>query len=314
MRALVTGGAGFIGRWVVRSLLEQGGEVYVLDDLSNGLKENLEEFSADKNFKDFVIGDIKNERLLEDLFARKIDLCLHLAAKINVQDSIDNPRDTFNNDVLGTFNLLELARKRGVKFVFISTCMVYDQAKAKEAIDEEYPTKPASPYAGSKLAGENLALSYYYAYNLPVVILRPFNTYGPFQKSTGEGGVVSIFIKASLEGRKLNIFGDGSQSRDLLYVEDCANFILKTALSSKVNGQILNAGFGRDITINELAQLIADDKEQIAHIRHPHPQSEIPKLLCDFSKAKRGLNWEPKVSLEEGIKRTKEWMKLKVKS
>lgn len=307
MNILVTGGCGFIGRWVVKSLLNDGNSVWVLDDLSNGLYENIEEFRNNPNLN-VTISDIKNVAVLSKLFENKFDICIHLAASIIVQDSIDNPKKTFENDVIGTFNVLEEARKNNTKFVFMSTCMVYDSASTEKAISERHPTKAASPYAGAKLAGENMVQSYYYAYNLPAVILRPFNTYGPFQKSTGEGGVVSIFVKKELNSEVLNIYGNGTQTRDLMYVEDCAEFIVLAAYSEGANGEILNAGFGEDTIINDLAAMICKDANRIKHIRHIHPQSEIPKLLCDYSKAKRLLGWEPKTSLENGIRLIKEWL------
>lgn len=308
MNILVTGGAGFIGRWVAMRLLDEGHKVWIIDDLSNGRRENIEEFLDKENFIKFVHGDIKNLKVVEKLFENKFDICYHLGASINVQDSIDDPGTTFNNDVVGTFNILEQCRKYNTKIVFMSTCMVYDRANDEKGITEKHPTKPASPYAGSKISGENMVLSYWYAYGLPAVVIRPFNTYGPFQKTGGEGGVVAIFIKRNLEGKTLNIYGEGSQTRDLLYVEDCARFVVQAGYSNKVNGEIVNAGLGRDITINDLAAFIADSENQIKHVKHIHPQSEIQKLLCNYSKAKELLGWEPEVSLEEGIKRTEEWI------
>lgn len=308
LNILVTGGAGFIGRWVIKKLLEENHKIWILDNLSNGSEVNIAEFKENVNLE-FIKGDIKNIPLLEELFKNKFEICYHLAASINVQDSIDDPRTTFENDTLGTFNVLEQCKKHNTKMVFMSTCMVYDRANDERGITEEHPTKPASPYAGSKIAGENMVLSYWYAYKMPVVVIRPFNTYGPYQKSSGEGGVIAIFIKRNLEGQILNIYGDGTQTRDLLYVEDCADFIIKTGFSDKVNGEIVNAGLGKDISINELAQLISKDEKRIKHVEHIHPQSEIPKLLSNYSKANKLLDWSPKVTLEEGIKKTEEWIK-----
>lgn len=313
MNILVTGGAGFIGRWVVKRLLDDGHRVWVLDDLSNGQISNIEEFFDNPNFVEFIESDIKDIVALDRLFENKFEICYHLAASINVQDSIDDPSTTFQNDAVGTFNVLEQCRKHNTKIVFMSTCMVYDRAMDENGITEEHPVKPASPYAGSKIAGENMVLSYWHAYKLPTVVIRPFNTYGPMQKSSGEGGVVAIFIKRNLEGLPLNIYGDGFQTRDLLYVEDCADFVVKAGYSDKVNGEIVNAGLGRDITINELALLIAQDKGKIKHVPHIHPQSEIPKLLCNYQKAAKLLGWSPKTDLEEGIKRTTEWIKGQMK-
>ncbi|MFC0561922.1 dTDP-glucose 4,6-dehydratase [Halalkalibacter alkalisediminis] len=309
MKVLVTGGAGFIGRWVVKQLLSDGHYVWVLDDLSNGRLENIDEFITHKSFMKFVKGDIKDTVELDRLFSNGFDLCYHLGASINVQDSIDNSKETFDNDTVGTFNVLEQCRKHNVKLVFMSTCMVYDRATNSSGIKETDLVKPASPYAGSKIAAENMVLSYYYAYALPTVVIRPFNTYGPFQKTGGEGGVVAIFIKNKLNSKPLQIYGDGTQTRDLLYVEDCARFVVETGYSNKVNGEIVNAGLGRDISINDLAKLIVKDDSRIQHVKHIHPQSEIQKLLCNYEKAKHLLGWEPKVSLEEGIKNTELWIK-----
>lgn len=309
MNILVTGGAGFIGRWVVKRLLDDRHNVWILDDLSNGQESNIKEFKNRSNLMEFVKGDIKDIPTLERLFTNKFDICYHLAASINVQDSIDDPRTTFENDTVGTFNVLEQCKKNNTKVVFMSTCMVYDRANDEMGITERHPTKPASPYAGSKIAGENMVLSYWYAYKLPTVVIRPFNTYGPMQKSSGEGGVVAIFIKRNLEGLPLNIYGDGMQTRDLLYVEDCAEFVVEAGYSDKVNGEIVNAGLGKDISINDLALLVSNDKDTIKHVPHIHPQSEIPKLLCNYEKARTLLGWTPKTSLQEGIRKTTEWIK-----
>jgi nucleoside-diphosphate-sugar epimerase len=192
--------------------------------------------------------------------------------------------------------------------------MVYDRAKDEMGINEAHPTKPASPYAGSKIAGENMVLSYWYAYKLPTVVIRPFNTYGPMQKSSGEGGVVAIFIKRNLEGLPLNIYGDGSQTRDLLYVEDCAEFVVQAGYSDKVNGEIVNAGLGKDISVNELALIISGDKDKIKHVPHIHPQSEIPRLLCNCQKAGSLLGWYPKTSLDKGVLKTTEWIRSQLKT
>lgn len=308
MNVLVTGGAGFIGRWVVKRLLDDGHKVWVIDNLSNGRRVNLEEFESHPNFVSFTEGDILDTQLVEKLFENGFDLCYHLAASINVQDSIDDPKTTFMNDTVGTFYILEECRKFKTKMVFMSTCMVYDRAKDGSAISENHPVKVASPYAGSKVAAENMVLSYWHTYGLPVTVVRPFNTYGPYQKSGGEGGVVPIFIKKKMNNETINIYGDGTQTRDLLYVEDCASFVVECGYSQMTNGEILNAGLGKDITINQLAELIANSKDQIKHVPHIHPQSEISKLCADYTKAKRLLNWEPKTDLIEGIKKTENWM------
>lgn len=311
-RVLVTGGAGFIGRWVVAELLgrtDPESEVVVLDNLSNGSAENLAEFRDHPRFVEFVQGDLRDRATMRALFERHaFSTVFHLAARINVQDSIDDPRDVFDADVVGTFELLELCREHRTRFVFTSTCMVYDRCVSPEGIRESDPVKPASPYAGAKLAGEHMALSYFHAYGLPVVVLRPFNTYGPFQKSSGEGGVIAIFCKAALDQTELRIYGDGTQTRDFLYVEDCARFIVEAGFDSRAEGRVLNAGSGSDVTINDLAELVSGGRAQVVHVPHIHPQSEIMKLKCDASLVRSLLGFSPRVELAEGIARTSAWI------
>ena len=304
MKVLVTGGAGFIGRWVVKSLID-GHDVVVFDNLSNGNEKNIEDFHGRTNFK-FVKADILDRNSLNNTF-KEIDLCIHLAAQTSVQKSLDNPEETFQTNVVGTYNVLEACRKNDAKLVLVGTCLVYDSASSKP-INEKHPIKPTSPYAASKVAAEEMAFSYFHGYGLPLVVTRPFNTYGPYQKSNTEGGVVSIFIKGYLVGENLLVYGNGEQTRDLLYVEDCADFIVKAAFCEKAVNEIINAGTGKDISINNLALLICKDEARIKHIPHIHPQSEIRKLVCDCSKARRLLGWKPTTPLEEGIRKTMQWV------
>ncbi len=307
-RFLVTGGAGFIGRWTVGGLLDLGYEVLVLDNLSNGSVANIEEFKGRKGFLGLIEGDIRDRSVVEDAFASSLDCCVHLAAQINVQDSIDDPDETFQSDIAGTFNLLECARRHGTRFVFVSTCMVYSMAIDGRAIDENHPVNPASPYAAAKLAGEFMSISYYHTYGLPSTVLRPFNTYGPFQKSSGEGGVISVFVGNKLEGKPLMIYGDGTQTRDFLFVKDCARFIATAAFEDRILGRIINAGSGKDISINGLAEMISDGNVPIEHVPHIHPQSELMVLRCDNSLAMEFLGWSPRVELSEGIAQTRRWI------
>jgi len=309
MKVLVTGGAGFIGRWVVKLLLNRNCVVWAIDNLSSGKIENIAEFEENSRFT-FVKGDILNERLLSKLFKLDFKTCIHLAAMVNVQDSIDNPEKNFEVNLRGTFNVLEESKKSGTEFILISTCMVYKKAEDDKPINENHSLCPLSPYAASKIAAEKLSLSYHHTYKMPVTIVRPFNTYGPFQRTDNEGGVIPIFITRSLQGKALYIYGDGTQTRDFLYVEDCADAIVRVSLSdaNAVWGEIINIGTGKDISINDLARLISGRSNKIKHIPHIHPQSEISKLVCDWRKARKILNWEPKTSLEEGINRTKKWI------
>jgi nucleoside-diphosphate-sugar epimerase len=331
VNALVTGGAGFIGRWVVAKLLADH-HVLVLDDYSNGRPENLRDFEKHPNFLGAVDGDIKDPRVLAEIFARPWDVVFHLAASIHVQSSIDDPERTFRNDAEGTFRVLEAVRARyfaanGLdidtrafdferdvpklkdrrpRLACMSTCMVYDLAGGT-AITESHPYRPASPYAASKIASDMLALSYFHAYRMPVTVVRPFNTYGPYQKSNSEGGVVSIFLKRDLAGEPLLVKGAGTQTRDLLYVEDCADFVIAAA-SEAAEGRILNAGTGQDVSINELAERCASKGNHVEHVAHDHPQAEIARLRCDATQARSLLGWAPVTTLESGLQKTRDWL------
>ncbi len=306
MKALVTGGAGFIGRWLVKKLLEENFEVWVLDNLENGLESNLEEFHNHPLLKGVVYDDVLNPKALHSIFEFKPDIVYHLAAQINVHESLEIPNKAFESNIKGTYNILEECRALGTKVMLMGTCMVYDMAESHKPINEDHPLKPTSPYAASKLSAEILAESYHHSYGLPVVTCRPFNTYGPYQKYNLEGGVVSIFVRRVMDGGILEIFGDGTQTRDLLYVEDCVGFIYAASRSEKAVGQVINAGSGTDIAIMDLARMICPDENKIRLVKHHHPQSEIPKLVCDYSKARSLLGWEPKVDLKTGIEKLKE--------
>ena len=335
MKILVTGGAGFIGRWVVKQLLAAGNDVLALDDLSNGRRENIAEFEGNKNFLGLVEGDLKDRELLKRLFAENTwDKVFHLGASINVQDSIDRPEITFQNDTVGTFAVLEACREqflrlnnldinapqfllsevedkltvRSPRVVMMSTCMVFSLASGENGIDENHPLRPASPYAASKIAADNLALSYFHAYKMPVTVVRPFNTYGPFQKSNSEGGVVSIFLKRDLNNEPLLVKGEGTQTRDLLFVRDCADFVIRASEVEAAEGHVINVGTGRDISVNDLAEAVVSQGNEIRHIPHDHPQAEIPRLLCNPAKAREVLGWQPRVSLEEGLQETRAWL------
>ena len=304
----VTGAAGFIGRWVVDELLSRNHEVVGLDTLSNGSKRNIEAFRDEPEFT-FVEGDVRDRETVDNLIEEDTRACLHLAAEIDVQESLDDPESHYTTNVTGTQNVLEACRRTETPLGLVGTCMIYDMAGSNEGIDETHPVKPASPYAGSKLAAENLAESYYHGYGLPVTILRPFNTYGPYQKTGMAGGVVSIFTSRDIQGEPLKIFGDGTQTRDLLYATDCARFIVEGTFSDETVGEVINAGTGTDVSINDLAELIATDGTEITHVEHHHPQSEVQKLLCDPTKAKDILEWEPEVTLEEGVSRLRKWLR-----
>jgi len=306
-KILITGGAGFIGRWVAKNLLNKGHKVWILDNLSNGFESNIEKFK--NQLEDFIIGDIKDKELISKLFENNFDICIHFAAAINVQESIDNPEKSFNDNCLGTFNILEQCRKHNTKMVFASSALVYKTAGAGQKIAEQHLLNASSPYTASKISGENLVISYFKTYNLPIVILRPFSIYGPYQRKDSEGGVMSIFINNKLKGEPLEVFGDGRQGRDFFYIEDCAEFVARVCFSDKANGQIFNAGSGIEIKIKDLAKKIADNKIEIKFIKHHHPRAEIMNMRADSSKAEKILGWKPTTSLEQGIIKTTQWLK-----
>jgi UDP-glucose 4-epimerase len=309
MRAIVTGGAGFIGRAVVKWCLGRGWRTLALDDLSNGRRENLAEFEANPLYEGLTEGNFGDRSLLAGIIPGT-DVVFHLAARINVHDSLLNPREYWQNDAGGTFELLEVIRPHPhIRLVFVSTCMVYDKAAITGCIAESHPVLPRSPYAATKLACEHLALSYHHSYDLPITVLRPFNTYGPFQKSCGEGGVIATFLRNYLKGKPLTIYGDGEQTRDFLYVDDCANFIGLAGTNDAVVGRVINGGTGSDVTINRLAEMVARGKVPIEHVPHIHPQSEIRKLCAKNALAKSLLGWQPEVDLAEGLRRTEAWLR-----
>jgi nucleoside-diphosphate-sugar epimerase len=307
MRVLVTGGAGFIGRWVVARLLRESHRVVVVDDLSNGSRANLGEFATHPAFE-VVEGNVSDAALVDRVFRDGVDRCYHLAAQVNVQKSIDDPARTVEPDVLGVLRLLGAARRKCTRFVFVSTCMVYAACDSEAGIDELHPVSPASPYAATKLAGEQLTLAYHATYGLPTTVVRPFNTYGPFQKTSAEGGVVAIFISRALAGEPLLVYGDGTQTRDLLYVEDCAAFIVRAGEVDATVGVVVNGGLGQDVAVNALAARISRGRVPIRHVPHIHPQSEIMRLRARTALAARIMEWKPAVSLEEGLARTEAWI------
>ena len=298
----VTGAAGFIGRWVVAELLDRGYDVVGLDDLSNGCREGVAAFADDDAFE-LRVGDVRDHDAVNDVVGEETSAVVHLAAEIDVHESLEDPDAHFETNVVGSRNVLEACRQTDTRLGLVGTCMVYDMADSAAGIDETHPVKPASPYAGTKLAAENIAESYYHGYDLPITFLRPFNTYGPYQKA----GVVPIFVDRELRGDPLKIYGDGTQTRDLLYATDCARFVVKATFADAAVGEVLNAGTGEDVSINELAELVASEDTPIEHVEHHHPQSEVPKLRCNPKKAESLLDWEPRYTLREGIEELKAW-------
>jgi len=307
-KILVTGGCGFIGRWVVKQLLKEETDVVVLDDLSTGRVENLGEFS-DSPALILVRGTTQEESTVTQLFQEHdFDACIHLAAKTQNQVGIDTPQTVFESDVRGTFNLLVACRSRGTRFVFVSTAHVYRPSSDWAGISETFPTRPTTPFEACKIAGENLALSFWHTYGLPVTVLRPFDTYGPFQRADTEGGIVAEYFQRRFKGQPINVYNDGTATRDLMEVTDCARFVVQAGLSEKTVGEILNGGSGRDITLNRLAKWVAKEKVPIHYVPHPGPRRALQKFLCNYRKARDLAGWRPRIKIEAGLRSLEEWM------
>ncbi len=293
---LLTGGAGFIGVNLSRFLVKKGYKVIVVDDLSAG-------YSFDRLPSEVICHqvDIKNTEEVSKYFAG-IDVVVHLAALPRVQFSIENPIASHDTNVMGTLSVLEAVRHNRVgKLVFISSSAVYgDQEQMPLSLD--LPAEPKSPYALHKYFGERMMKLWSELYGINTVSLRLFNVYGPDMDPNGAYAlVIGLFLRLLSEGKKLTITGDGNQTRDFIYVDDVANAIMKAALSDKVNdGQILNVGFGKEISINKLAEIMMGDKSD--NIEYVAPRIEPKRTCSDISETVKILDWQPKISLLEGVK------------
>jgi len=303
LKALVTGGAGFIGSHLVDRLMEKGFEVTVLDNFSTGSLKNLSQHLGKANFH-LIEGDIRNERdvkkALED-----VDFVFHLAAIVSVELSIKNPILVNEVNVCGTLNLLEESLNSGVeRFVYISSCAVYGNP-IRLPIDEEHPTKPISPYGVSKLASENYCQVFHEIYGLETVSLRLFNVYGSRQAMGPYSGVITKFIDRLKDGKPPIIYGDGKQTRDFVYVQDVVDACLLSLNSKGCVGESINIGSGVETSISDLAEILielfglSDVKPKYAQPR----AGDIRRSCASLNKAKRLLGYQPKISLREGLKR-----------
>jgi UDP-glucose 4-epimerase len=293
---LVTGGAGFIGSHLVKELVKSGFSVRVLDNLSNGSLENIREVLGSI---EFIKGDIRDKNVVEDAL-KGVDAVIHLAALIDVAESVEKPELYLDVNVNGTFNLARASRKVSA-FIFASTCAVYGEP-VKIPIGEDHPLSPKSPYAATKIAGEAFVQAYGNLYGYRPVILRLFNVYGPRQ-SKAYAGVITEFVKRATRGKPPIIFGDGEQTRDFVHVKDVAKAIIKALDSDNASG-IYNVGSGVAITINDLAHLILKlaGKENVEPIHGPTRPGDIKHSQANINRAKKELGYNPSVSLEEGIR------------
>jgi dTDP-glucose 4,6-dehydratase len=308
-RVLVTGGAGFISSNVIHHLLAATPyEVVFLDALTYaGNLENLAEVMSHERLS-FVHGDIRDADLVREVVA-EVDVIVNAAAESHVEKSIEEgAREFVTTNVEGTQILLDAIRETSVeRFVLVSSSEVYGTA-AYAPMDEEHPLNPRSPYAATKAGADRLAYSYYVTYGLPVVIVRPFNNYGPRQHPEK---VVPRFVTAALEDEPLTVHGDGHASRDWLYVEDDAEALvaLIEADLGSVAGETINVATGVDISISAIADLVLDvlGKPRSLKVNVPERPGQVDRHIGSTEKAGRLLGWTARTSFEEGLARTVEW-------
>jgi len=311
IKLLVTGGAGFIGSHLIERLLREGDEVVCLDNFNDYYgpeikRNNIKSFLRERNFE-LVKADIRDKDTLKEIFEKyKFQKVIHLAAQAGVRLSLKQPNLYVDVNINGTLNLLELSREYKIKnFIFGSSSSVYGTTK-EIPFSEEGKLKPISPYGVSKRAGELLCYTYNHLYNLPVTILRFFTVYGPRQRPDM---AIHKFTKLIDECKKIYLYGDGKTSRDYTYISDIVEGII-SALNNNFNYEIFNLGNSNPTNLSYLISLIEKNIGKSVKIKYLPEQPGDPSItFADISESKRMLNYEPKVKIEEGIKRFVEWYK-----
>jgi UDP-glucose 4-epimerase len=298
MRALVTGGAGFIGSHVVEALLARGDEVHVFDNFATGKRENIRDGVTVHE------ADIRTdgERVFDEVTP---EACFHLAAQADVRVSVDRPDFDADVNVVGTIRVLEAARKHGTKLVFSSTGgAIYGECDAPAP--EDSPRRPLAPYGTSKLCGEEYLQMYNRLYGSEHVVVRYGNVFGPRQDPHGEAGVVAIFMNRLRDGQQPRIFGDGKQTRDYVYGPDVADATLR-AFGQK--GGVFNVGMGREVSVLELLERIqaAAGTSVEPEFAEPRP-GELQRSVLDITAAERDLGWKPRHDLDAGLAQTWQWI------
>jgi len=304
MRVLVTGGAGFIGSHITDTLMARGDDVLVIDNLSTGLRENL---NPGVHFEQVDIRDLsKLEKVFQDF---KPEAVTHLAAHIDLRESFKDPVHDAQNNIVGSLNILKLMSDFGTrKIVFSSTGgAIYGEAK-QIPTSENYPEIPASPYGISKLAVEHYLDVWQKLHGIEYVALRYANVYGQRQGGKGEAGVTAIFAKKMLRGEPIEIFGDGRQTRDYVYVADV---VAANLAALEFNGSgVFNIATGVETSVNEIYEKLSKLLNYTApSVNVPAVRGEILRSALDASRAKKELGWGPKVSLDEGLAKTGEFFK-----
>lgn len=291
-KALVTGGAGFIGSHITERIIQEGKEAVVLDNLNVGKQENIPKQAV------FIHGDIQDKEALRKAM-EGVDVVFHNAAFVSIRGSFEKLRENLLNNDLGTLNVLEAARDSNVKkVIFASSMAVYGEPK-EIPVTENHSLKPISPYGYSKVAGEYACKVFEENHGLKTISLRYFNTYGMKQTPSDYVGVTTTFIKNSLNNLPMKIFGNGSQTRDFVWVEDVAKANILAA-NSDISNESINIASGTEISINQLANLI---KSKIGgNIEYTqNVLGEISRIVADISKAKQLLNYSPVGNLREQI-------------
>jgi nucleoside-diphosphate-sugar epimerase len=307
MKCLVTGGAGFIGSHIAEALARRGDFVRVLDNLSSGSRDNLAEF-GDK--VDFVQGDIREPLDLKRAL-QGVDYVFHLAALRSVERSMHDPLETHTVNATGTLQLLQAARECGIKrLVYTSSSSVYGDNRVYPQSEALKPS-PISPYAVSKLAGELHAIVYAKEFGVEAVSLRYFNVFGPRQRPESQyAAVIPKFMRSALDGTALEVHSDGRQSRDFTYIENVVQANFLAATTPGASGQTFNIACGQSFS---LLQMIKELEKLVGHPlqrKHfPTRAGDVRKTFADIHLAKRHLRYLPRVTVEEGLRRTWEWFK-----
>jgi len=307
-QVVVTGGAGFLGSWLCDVLISSDALVDCIDNLSTGLRENVEDLLKASSFR------FRNLDVTEpDLRYEKCDLILHFASRASPEEYQQHPIETLTSNGQGTQNLLELARKTDARLVYASTSEVYGDAKVIPTPETYFGNVSSigvrSCYDEGKRFGEALCMAYHRVHDLDIRILRIFNTYGPRLRSDGfYARALSRFIDQSLSGRDMTVYGKGEQTRSLCYVTDTIGAILLAATRREAKGEVINIGSPHEVSILELAERIKNIVNRDSKITfHPRPQDDPQRRCPDISKASRLLGWSPTTTLEEGIRKTIEW-------
>lgn len=306
MEYLVTGGAGFIGSHITEELIKRGDEVIVLDNMYSGRQENI----AVNPKAVFINGSIQDKEILNSICTKyNIEGIFHLAAVASVQKSIENPALVHDVNVTGTLNVLEVARKHGVRKVVLSaSAAAYGDNPVFPKREDMLP-EPLSPYAVSKIASEMYCKTYAELYDMQTISLRYFNVFGPRQDPNGEyAAVIPKFTEKICAGESPTVFGDGEQTRDFVYVKDVARANI-LAMDSDICG-LFNIGTGVQTSLNNLAKMIMDAAEISVEMKYePAREGDVRYSVADISKAKSELGYKPKWELTDGIKETVEYFK-----